>query len=409
MWEKACKKAGSDDYSMRKACYEKMTKGCKCDLAGKCDAPPLTPGEKPLIVDGAMLEHDVRVHGVQPSAAKSYMDVVQGAIAKAKAKVKSKALPPGVTDKKAWEKAEEIVRKQHGTTDGKWGLVRHIYDQMTGHTRREKAAKGYVAVAREVLAKAGAPYIGPKGGKWADPQHTIPWQERKGRTKTTPAERPSGFLGRVMQAADEHAGATRKVINALAAEYGSGYVKSPQGIKDIETALAHWRSFPENRAKARAAGVYSGKGFQLLARDAMAKAGAYVGAPQQGVPFTGPYSPLVPSSMAGDMDDKKYKGEKYSYGEGMGKAEWTTAYVNDLPDSAFLYVGAGGKKDPSGRTVPRSLRKFPVRGMDGKFDTPHVRNAISRAPQAKGMSAEEKARIQRKASDILKRIGGSEA
>jgi predicted GNAT family N-acyltransferase len=29
------------------------------------------------------------------------------------------------------------------------------------------------------LEKAG-PYIGPKGGKWADPQHTIPWHENTG-------------------------------------------------------------------------------------------------------------------------------------------------------------------------------------------------------------------------------------
>ncbi len=29
---------------------------------------------------------------------------------------------------------------------------------------------------RELL-KSGGPYIGPRGGKWADPQHTIPWRE----------------------------------------------------------------------------------------------------------------------------------------------------------------------------------------------------------------------------------------
>jgi DNA topoisomerase IB len=34
------------------------------------------------------------------------------------------------------------------------------------------------------LEKAGGPFIGPKGGKWADPQHTIPWEEGVGpRTK----------------------------------------------------------------------------------------------------------------------------------------------------------------------------------------------------------------------------------
>lgn len=29
----------------------------------------------------------------------------------------------------------------------------------------------------ESLEKSGGPYIGPRGGKWADPEHTIPWEE----------------------------------------------------------------------------------------------------------------------------------------------------------------------------------------------------------------------------------------
>jgi len=28
----------------------------------------------------------------------------------------------------------------------------------------------------KALEKAGGPYIGPRGGKWADPQHTVPWK-----------------------------------------------------------------------------------------------------------------------------------------------------------------------------------------------------------------------------------------
>jgi len=31
----------------------------------------------------------------------------------------------------------------------------------------------------ESFAKSGGPYIGPKGGKWANPQHTIPWDEKR--------------------------------------------------------------------------------------------------------------------------------------------------------------------------------------------------------------------------------------
>src|SRR5262249_46866211 len=58
------------------------------------------------------------------------------------------------------------------------------------------------------------------------------------------------------------------------------------------------------------------------------------------------------------------------------RAEMTAASINDLPDSAFAYIEPGGKKDASGRTVPRSLRHFPIHDAD------HTRNALSRAPQS---------------------------
>ena len=54
----------------------------------------------------------------------------------------------------------------------------------------------------------------------------------------------------------------------------------------------------------------------------------------------------------------------------------TTQSINDLPDSDFAYIEPGGSKDASGKTVPRSLRHFPIN------DAAHVRNALSRAPQS---------------------------
>jgi hypothetical protein len=54
----------------------------------------------------------------------------------------------------------------------------------------------------------------------------------------------------------------------------------------------------------------------------------------------------------------------------------TSASINDLPDSAFAYIESGGKKDSSGKTIPRSLRHFPV------HDEAHARNALARAPQS---------------------------
>ena len=61
---------------------------------------------------------------------------------------------------------------------------------------------------------------------------------------------------------------------------------------------------------------------------------------------------------------------------------WKTSYIDDLPDSAFLYIEAGGEKDSSGKTTPRTLRHFPVRDAEGRLDLVHVRAAIDMAPKA---------------------------
>jgi Escherichia/Staphylococcus phage prohead protease len=60
------------------------------------------------------------------------------------------------------------------------------------------------------------------------------------------------------------------------------------------------------------------------------------------------------------------------------KATWTTAYVNSLPDSAFalVYTDSNGNKQ----------RKLPHHNKDGALDLPHLRNALSRAPQMTGVS-----------------------
>src|SRR5262249_6086079 len=58
------------------------------------------------------------------------------------------------------------------------------------------------------------------------------------------------------------------------------------------------------------------------------------------------------------------------------RAQLSTASINNLPDSDFAYIEPGGKKDASGRTVPRELRHFPV------HDAAHVRDALGRAPQS---------------------------
>ena len=81
-------------------------------------------------------------------------------------------------------------------------------------------------------------------------------------------------------------------------------------------------------------------------------------------------------------------------------ATWSAAYVNDLPDSAFLYVEPGGTKDDTGKTTPRSLRHFPVHDASGAVDMPHLRNALARIPQS-DLPASVKAQCTAKAQAMM--------
>jgi len=95
------------------------------------------------------------------------------------------------------------------------------------------------------------------------------------------------------------------------------------------------------------------------------------------------------------------------------KAVWSTAYVNDLPDSSFAFVEAGSK-DGEGKTTPRSLRHLPYKDAEGKVDMPHLRNAIARANQIKlkdgnTISEAKAASIQNKLRRILENMGGKSA
>lgn len=77
------------------------------------------------------------------------------------------------------------------------------------------------------------------------------------------------------------------------------------------------------------------------------------------------------------------------------KAVWSAAFVNDLPDSSFAVIMPGGKKDSSGKTTPRSLRKLPYKDAAGKVDKPHLRNALARLDQT-DLPAAAKASAKRK-------------
>ena len=86
---------------------------------------------------------------------------------------------------------------------------------------------------------------------------------------------------------------------------------------------------------------------------------------------------------------------------------WDTAYVNDLPDSAFITILPGGHKDAGGKTIPRDLRKFPVRNAGGKLDEPHLRNALARIPQASTLTASQREAAMTKAKALARSSGVS--
>jgi hypothetical protein len=60
-------------------------------------------------------------------------------------------------------------------------------------------------------------------------------------------------------------------------------------------------------------------------------------------------------------------------------AEWTTAYINELPDSSFAYVEpCYGKENDN-----KNARHLPYKDKGGAVDLPHLRNALARVNQIK--------------------------
>jgi HK97 family phage prohead protease len=92
--------------------------------------------------------------------------------------------------------------------------------------------------------------------------------------------------------------------------------------------------------------------------------------------------------------------EKAGFKAGEVKAVWSASYVDELPDSAFLYIEDGGSKDDVGKTTPRSLRRFPYKDADGSVDLPHLRNALARIPQS-NLPQDVKDTLTAKAQRIL--------
>lgn len=118
--------------------------------------------------------------------------------------------------------------------------------------------------------------------------------------------------------------------------------------------------------------------------------------------------PLPPREAARERATQKgaeAMGASYAYtgAEAGEKAVWSTAYQDELPDSAFAYIGPGGK-EKDGRTEPRSLRHLPYRDKDGKVDAAHVRNALARLDQT-DIPGDAKAEARRKIEAAAREVG----
>lgn len=111
---------------------------------------------------------------------------------------------------------------------------------------------------------------------------------------------------------------------------------------------------------------------------------------------------LLSDAMSKEISDPLNNEEPDDSREDVLKAVWSTSKVNGFPDGSFLHILPGGKKNGDGRTVPRSLRMFPVKDAAGKVDLPHLRNALARIPQSNRISAATKKSLTTKARKMLK-------
>ena len=80
-------------------------------------------------------------------------------------------------DDQLWNKSKEQAQSQGRAKD--YPYIMGIFQRMTGEKSMLKLLD-----AGDVLSKAGGgPYVGPRGGLWADSQHKIPYDKTKKEQK----------------------------------------------------------------------------------------------------------------------------------------------------------------------------------------------------------------------------------
>ena len=90
----------------------------------------------------------------------------------------------------------------------------------------------------------------------------------------------------------------------------------------------------------------------------------------------------------------------YAHSKAEMRAMWEASWGDSsFPDSSFMWVPESAK----GADGNKSDRKLPVKTPDGKWDMPHVRNALARLNQTQGIPSDKKKAIQTKLQNVLKK------
>lgn len=206
-------------------------------------------------------------------------------------------------------------------------------------------------VTDQYLQKAG-PYIGARGGKWADPEHKIPWNEKKHANKPSPTAKkhdPEGSRELELYATNDgdlHRQQHEPIRDNLSRKMASGKYDHAQATK-----LYGYLADNASKKYAKEMGSGSGHAFDPATRMAMAKRMA---------------DQFHEEAMSGDHDHrvpKKYKGKglKELHGGSMEKSapneEIDMSKLNALDDwlqksplneDGAISPATKGKESPKG-------------------------------------------------------------
>lgn len=84
--------------------------------------------------------------------------------------------------------------------------------------------------------------------------------------------------------------------------------------------------------------------------------------------------------------------------------KWSRAYLDQLPDTSFLYIEDGGILDESGKTYPRQIRHFPILDSDGSLDKDRLL-AVNAEIDMSPLPDELKDLVRRAVDTISRRLG----